>query len=60
MESAIEKMVRLEKLGIDKDKARQTAFMGNYHQFVCAKHVAQLLVLEAWKSEDISISEHCR
>ena len=27
----------LEKLGIDKDKARQTAYMGNHYQFVCTK-----------------------
>lgn len=27
----------LEKLGIDKDKARQTAYMGDHYQFVCTK-----------------------
>lgn len=27
----------LEKLGIDKDKARQTAYMGNHYQLVCTK-----------------------
>ena len=27
----------LEKLGIDKDKARQTAYMGDPYQFVCTK-----------------------
>lgn len=27
----------LERLGIDKDKARQTAYMGDHYQFVCTK-----------------------
>lgn len=27
----------LEKLGIDKDKARRTAYMGDHYQFVCTK-----------------------
>lgn len=27
----------LEKLGIDRDRARQTAYMGDHYQFVCTK-----------------------
>ena len=27
----------LKKLGIDKDRARQTAYMGDHYQFICLK-----------------------